>query len=263
MISIIGTARSQEGIESRHGQGGPAERVIQATTSLLSDMASRQAAGAELPRVGSPTTASEFSTISKGVQLLGTPSFPLDGLEAFNKICDPLNRISVGYSLYNSVRLQKFRNSPDFSNRLAALMLENAVNYQNELASVRGPLLHCQALHIPLIAEFVDSLPPEQITSVRVAGIQQMRLGIAQIINSATTYGAICPQLKQANRRIALESLNRDIDLLVPALSISQRTALKAELIQHQATIPSELQSGFQRLVSSLDNRACTRLCQL
>lgn len=216
----------------------------------------------------SAANASDIATIERAMAAFATPAFPVDGFTTFERVCEPLNRLSVRHALDGASALRRpagaappnAQETAAITAQLQALRQQNAVRHQDAMIILSTSSTRCTVAHFPVLAQFLAGLPSAELTPVRIGGVTQMRLGIAQTLFGAAT------ALRQdgtsaANRGRLLALIN---DLATPfsrALTPELRREFQTALQGLPATTDAQTLAATAALSAALRDEGCAELC--
>jgi hypothetical protein len=248
-------------------QDGPQEAFARAAASLDARLGSVED-GPAIGTTDAVANAADLATIETAVGALGSPAFPLDGFTTFETVCEPLNRLSVRHTMDGAASLRRPADAAPpspaevqaFTAQLQSLQLHNANLHQDAITILSGSGLTCTAKHFPVLAAHLASLPPAEITPVRLNGARQMRLGIARaVLGFMMALGDTTITPANKTRLRAYVS-----DLAVPlaaALTPELRSELVTALGQLPASDDPDAKAANQVLTAALATSQCAELC--
>lgn len=224
--------------------------------------------GPAIDSTDAAANAADLAAIEQAMEAFGTPAFPLDGFASFENVCEPLNRLSVRHLLDGTAALRRpgDQQTPQgeeiaaFTAQLQALQLRNAARYEEAIVILSGSGIRCTARHFPVLADHLASLPPQEMTPVRLNGARQMRVGIARAVLGYMT-ALREPATTPANRA----RLHAYIGELAAPLAAALTPELRAEVLtmlgQLPATADAEILATTEVLKAALATSECVQLC--
>jgi len=145
----------------------------------------------------------------------------------------------------------------------AVLRLEqrNLLTYQDELSELQPFEIRCMARQTPLLARFIERLKPEEITPVRLRGLEQGRRGIDGFF-LGTLISANDISLSEHYRASILKALAETASEFVPIMKQDERE--KLELTARTATnnAPVSLKGYIEAIAKNLAQSTCEGLCR-
>jgi hypothetical protein len=220
------------------------------------------------PAIGTTDTAAnaaDIAAIEAAMGALGSAAFPLDGFTTFDTVCKPLNELSVRHLLDDSAALRRPEGAPPpdpaqiqgMMAQMQALQLRNAARHQDAIIILSGTGLVCTAKHFPILADHLASLPPAEITPIRLNGARQLRLGIAQSVLGYVTALGDATTNKVRVRGYVTE--------LAAPLAGALTPELRAELVTALAQLPptrdADALATTDLLKSAMATTECVALC--
>lgn len=214
----------------------------------MDDLARQTRAQGDLPRWSNPDHAEILARFWDAKATLGTPPYISADLPALLATADRAGALYKTYVLF----APQSGAVPDMS--------ANTSKYQDEIARAAAYLLRVQAAEFEAIADFVKTLPAAEMTEPRRAGLQQMRLGINEMVTGAVLM-LRSPGLYTANRNILLNSL---ADIAVTMSASTPPADRVAMIAQIEAVLP--ILAGPERenalaFKSAFERKECTGLC--
>jgi len=214
----------------------------------VDDLARQTRAQGDLPRWSNPDHAEILARFWDAKATLGTPPYISADLPALLATADRAGALYKTYVLF----APQSGAVPDMS--------ANTSKYQDEIARAAAYLLRVQAAEFEAIADFVKTLPAAEMTEPRRAGLQQMRLGINEMVTGAVLM-LRSPGLYTANRNILLNSL---ADIAVTMSASTPPADRVAMIAQIEAVLP--ILAGPERenalaFKSAFERKECTGLC--
>jgi hypothetical protein len=143
-----------------------------------------------------------------------------------------------------------------------ALMNANAITFQKEFGVLQPFVVRCLATQIPLLTQFVNSLPPEQFTSIRRDGLKQMTLGATTLVIGAITSLAE-PQMSDDFKTRLSVSLVKSIHAFSAAISLSNRNAILQAIAMRRAEIRNKYAPQIELIQAAMADQTCRDLCLL
>ena len=214
----------------------------------MDGLARQTRAQGDLPRWSNPDHAKVLARFWDVKATLGTRPYMSADLPALLAIADRAGALYKTYVLFTP----QSGAVPDTA--------ANTSKYQDEIARVAAYLLRVQTAELEAIADFVKTLPAAEMTEPRRAGLQQMRLGINEMVTGAVLM-LRSPGLHTANRDILLNTL---ADIAV-TMSASTPPADRAAMIaQIEAVLPVLAGPGRENALafkSAFERKECTGLC--
>lgn len=224
--------------------------------------------GPAIDTTDAAANAADLAAIEQAMAAFGTPAFPVDGFASFENVCEPLNRLSVRHLLDGTAALRRpgDQQTPQgeeiaaFTAKLQALQVHNAARYEEAIVILSGSGIRCTAQHFPVLADHLASLPPHEITTVRLNGARQMRVGIARAVLGYMT-ALREPATTPANRARIHAYIGELAAPLAAALTPELRTEVLTMLGQLPPTDDAATLATTELLKAALATTECTQLC--
>lgn len=221
-----------------------------ASYQALDALARQTRAQGDLPRWSIPDHAKVLERFWDVKATLGTPPYRSSDVPALLPIADRANALYKTYLLFTS----QPGTLPDTAT--------NTAKYQDEVSRTAAYLLKVHAAELEAIADFVSTLPTAEMTAPRRAGLQQVRLGINEMMTSVTLM-VRSPGLNPANRDILLSALADNAAVMAASTPRADRAALIA---QTEAILPALTGPEREKALmfkSTFENGECGVLCAL
>lgn len=221
-----------------------------AAYQALDDLARQTRAQGDLPRWSDPDHAKILARFWDVKATLGSPPYISADVPALLAIADRAGALYKTYVLFTS----QSGAVPDTA--------ANTFKYQDEVARAAAYLLRVQAAELEAITDFVKTLPAAEMTEPRRAGLQQVRLGINEMVTSMILM-LRSPGQRAANRDILLNTLSDSAATMAASMPLADRMALSAQV---EAVLPAlsaperEKALAFKSVFKSTE---CTGLCAL
>ncbi len=162
-----------------------------------------------------------------GQRILGTSPYVAADVPVLLGIVDQWNKISKTYLLFTA--------KPGTVPNTAV----TTIRYQNELARGVDALMHAMAAVAEAIVPFWESLPDKDHTTVRRAGIQNIRVGLVQTLQEVLTTMRL-QNFHADNRRILALAIVETADIISRSLSEADRTAMAAQVTATIQALPKK-----------------------
>lgn len=216
-----------------------------------------------MPRVTDPAVAKLIATMSDHNRFIEAAPFSAADMGQLMDMCQAVNRANIAYLLFDlSSHVDKsMQNDPA---KVAALtqkiMIKNVLMFQDETASLGAFSQRCVSKQIPLIVEFFKTLKKEKITSERLAGLAQVRLGIYEAYVGAAM-AATAPELKIENRKKMIDAMAEVSPAYADVLAPAERKRIRDYVLSLRENIPRELAGQLQKMIDAMSITRCVDLC--
>jgi hypothetical protein len=182
---------------------------------------------------------------------LATRQFSL-GLAQLLSLCERAGKISAAYL---SARVESDAPAGETTTNIG-----NAARYFEEIYPLAIFGLHCSAATVPLMVEFVATLPSSEMTPVRRQGLEMVRTGIADQVRGLLLIAAD-RTIGPVRTREALQTLAARAPLVGQAMTDSQKGDALRMLDELAVASPVD-KPTIERISAALKAASCTRLCE-
>ena len=250
-------------------QPSPEQNFIDSLAALNQRLGGIEPDQAAIDRTD-PEIRSHLDRIEQLSARFNSPEFPVNGIQTFESLCAPLSQISVRYILDGSGALRRSAGNGEatpaqiaqLTAAVAQLRQGNSERYQDEIAILSSSAMRCMHAHLPFITRFVAELPPEQLTPVRIGGLQQMRRGVLQVIVGVLTVSRETGT-KVDNKQKYFDAITQTIGDYAQIMPIATRT----EIISYLRGLPPVNDGpavAVERVVeNALMSTECIGLCRI
>ncbi len=139
-------------------------------------------------------------------------------------------------------------------------MAANTFKYQDEIVRAGAYALQVQAAALEALADFVKTLPAEQMNETRRAGLRQVRLGITEQVTGITLL-LRSPGIRPENRDLLLDALGGAAAKLAQAATPADRAAMAAQIDAVMPSLTEPERAKAQALKSAYTQQSCVDLC--
>lgn len=215
-----------------------------------------------MPRLTDERGAALIATLSDNRRFLDNGTFDDTQLPALMDLCDKANRKVMSYVLFD-LRSHVDKSMPLLVIQQAVLKVEqqNIQTYQNELSELQPFQIRCMARQMPLVTQYIEQLKPEQITPVRLSGLEQGRKGIEAVFLGALI-SASDTLLTEHYRASVLKALDDAAAQLVPVMKPDGRERVEVKANSAMSSAPPSLQDYIKGISDSLRQSTCAGLCK-
>jgi hypothetical protein len=244
------------------------QAAFQSAVAALDQRLGAAETGPLIETTDAAANAADIAAIERAMDSFGSPAFPVDGFTSFETVCEPLNRLSVRHALDGAAAIGRPADAPPpgpaelqvLTAKMRVLQLQNAARHEEAITILSGSGLLCTVKHFPVLAEHLSSLPPAEITPIRLNGARQMRLGIAR---SLLGYMVALrePATSPANK-VRLRAYIADLAApLAAALTPELRAELTTALDQLPPTLDPETLAATEFVKLAMAITDCVELC--
>jgi len=156
-----------------------------------------------VPRLMDRNAANLILVLSDSKRYLHETTYEVKDLRLLADVCGKATAAVMLYALFDlGNAIDRKADATRIALQVAQLMERNVERFQDELQHLQPFLLRCWAKQIPLLNDFIVSLPPAEFTDVRRAGIQGARQGAADVAASmsAVVHGRLRDYIEQILR---------------------------------------------------------------
>ena len=221
----------------------------------------------DAPRLSDPRVRDTLAILSNASGTFGSASFPLDNEAMQRDLCSvpirtAFDYLQFGLEAFVDEKMKEKRLSATSSRDAVGAALDelgerNTVKFQDEVFPLLALGQRCTAAEVPWLTSFVEKLPPEQMTEVRLQGLRKFRAGVKQ--KAMTAVGLLAnPLVHEDNRPLMLKSAARNL----PALSPDERAEVKREVEKLGADTSQVYQPDIALILQTLSNTQCEGLCR-
>jgi hypothetical protein len=242
--------------------GGPA--FIQAADAVIA--AQGEAGATPPPPVTDPRVQTLLARAANVDAIFGNVKLTAADLGPVMDLCGKTNQITMGYALANIVSLKppagQTADPEALKPRVIELGNRNAVAYQDVIIPMGAFSTRCMMRALPLLTEFMRTLPAEQRTPVRMGGLRQMRGGVANMMVGAIT-SSIQTGVSAANRHLALSAAADVASTFAAALPVADRKAIQQTAVRVRPSAAAADQPSLDAIARAFADERCEGLCAL
>jgi len=221
----------------------PAGDRFDAAATVLENKLGPEAENRTPPPHSDPDVLKSFADMKASVDELGTATYPAD-YESFMGICQRLNGLNRRYMIAKPA-------DPAVTGDAA---------FQDDLAPLLVMTTRCMAVHMPVFNQFWATLPEDQRTGDRIAGIHQMQGGIRQLLLGLVA-SSVQPVYSKANRTMLITAGAAYVDAFVGALPVADRQSLADQIKANAPDLAKSWPKEADVLAKALARTDCTGLC--
>ncbi len=215
-----------------------------------------------MPRLSDGRAAMFLATLSDSQRFLDGNTFDEAQLPALLDLCDKANRKGIVYLMFDLDK--EFDESMPLEAAQQVIikrMLQNAHTYQDELAELQPFATRCMGRLVSSISPLFDRMKPEEITSVRRAGLDKMRKGMDSAV-LGTLVSASDLSLKDRYRTNTLMAVAETAPQFVSAMNPDEREKLLSAAKEAISTAPENLKGYIEKIADALAEPSCEGLCR-
>ena len=239
----------------------PAQTDYMEAGARMEQRIAQQSAMGDMPRIAEPETQALLDILSDRQRFLDSQTYAASNLGQLMEICGQANRVTMAYVLSGfKDRIDPKATQEQIVRQMIRTMEENTLSFQQELEQLHPFLMRCLATQIPPMAGFMATLPPQELTPVRLAGLKQLRggllssyIGHLQSINN--------PAYRVSYRKQLLRAMAENSHLFASALQLQARQQIVDAAGNSLAEAPTEDRTDIEAIIVSMRDVSCTGLC--
>jgi len=152
--------------------------------------------------------------------------------------------------------------SPEDKARIRTLQEQNILVFQPELTLMQPFHIRCLGLTVPLLEEFVRTLPPAQVNQARRDGLKSMSEGYSNMMRG-TFMMADDARYGLKYRLELIKAMADATPAFASMLSVEQRSRVLSVVDGAASRAPPEGAADLARIRRALNSTTCARLCAL
>ena len=227
----------------------------------MQERIAQSAAKGDMPRITEPETRALLEVLSDSDRFLESQVYDAGNIGQLMEICGQANRVSMAYALSGlKEHVAPQATAEDISRQMVSLMEANIMSFPQELERLHPFLLRCLATQIQPLTAFMADLPPQELTPVRLAGLNQLRGGL---VNSyAGNLSSIGNQaLAPSYRRRVLRAMAESSAIFASALQLPTRQQIVKAATAILADAPADSRPDIETIIKAMSDPDCTGLC--
>lgn len=238
-----------------------ARAYLDASKEFEGLVAQSQSVG-KMPRIEDKKVAGLITVLSDSERFLKSPTYFLQDVDALMDICEKSKATVMSYVLFDFKKIDP--RGAQVALQLSRLTEKNIQTFQGELEQLQPFQIRCMGKAIPLLNDFVTSLPPHKFTETRRTGFQQMRAGIMQDFTTILR-DAYNTAYNESYRLKLLQALSDSASAYSSALQPASRRQLRelAKSGSGQAGVPKDFNPYIEQISNALAGTDCVGLCGL
>ena len=227
---------------------GAKEFDIDAAYNQVDTLVRLRHAEGTMPRLSDTRDAPTLLSFWDAKTFLREPPYTVQSLGQLMSMFEQQNRVMKAYVFY-----AKGTASPADTER-------NSVEFQDEIATGLAFLVRTTAAINPALGNFVQTLPPEQMTEIRRAGLAQVRLGTVQMLTGAAMT-LRDSQYRANNQRLMTAAMAHSAAAIAEGLRPEQRAELSTTIRTALPKVTAEAKADLEVVLKALSQTACINLC--
>lgn len=201
--------------------------------------------------------------LSDEKRFLGGQARGKSDLEGLMAVCGIANKAVMSLAFFDVKNQVNPKGSPEeVMVGMRGVMERNAHEFEPHFGQLQPFMLRCMGQQTPLLAEFVQSLKPEEFTEVRRTGLQQVRRGLIELYAGALLNSGDS-RFGREYRFAVTEALADSAPALLSALPLDIRAQLLPLVDQALEASPEDFKPLLKRVRAALADSTCGVLCRL
>ena len=186
-----------------------------------------------------------------------------DPLKSLMEACGAANAVNVSLALFGIENIGlKTKDPVEAATHVRALAERNTLKFQDQILPLTNFLTSCFAVQIPYMASFVQNLPGDQLTPIRLAGLTQFRGGMEAFLSQSLASVAE-PRFNEKLRSELLETLALRAAVYAESLPKDRRDTIRrvGELVL--TSVPVQFRLNVRRVIETMNTDKCNALCTM
>jgi hypothetical protein len=134
--------------------------------------------------------------------------------------------------------------------------------FQDELVQLIPFSARCSAHLVPLGEAFIETLPPEKIDALRLAGMRQMQQGVFNTL-SATLTMLVYKEMDEAHLVRIARAVARSASAYASIMSLAMRDQVKNLAAAAQPWVTAEQAALLAQVVLGMQDPKCGKVCEV
>ena len=235
--------------------------VYMDASAKLQQRIAESAAKGEMPRISEPETRALLDVLSDSHRFLQSQTYDGANIGQLMDICGQANRLSMAYALTGlKEHLPPQASAEEIARQMGTVMETNIVAFQQELERLHPFLLRCLATQIQPLTAFTAALPPEELTPIRLAGLNQLRGGLVNSY-SGNLMSIGNQALQPSYRTQVVRAMAESSSLFASALQLPARQQIADAARVILADAPLDNHADIETIIKAMSDPDCTGLC--
>lgn len=225
-------------------------------------MLTEKAKNSAMPDIHDKDVAAVISVLTDSKQFLMPPAEPFDDISELTGFCDNVGLIVKRY-VFSGVKIGPVadESEADWTRRVLKQSNENFIKYQDMLALLEPFHIQCLSGAVPIVSKAMKSLKPEEITAVRLQGIQQSRDGIAALFSSMLQQ-MDTPGVREATQTALAKAMATTAPTYASILKPNVRLQISERVKTLQKVLGAPLFANLDTIAKTMANTNCEGLCK-
>lgn len=225
-------------------------------------MLTARAKSSDMPDIHDKDVAAVISVLTDSKRFLMPPAEPFDDINELTGFCDNVGLIVKRY-VFSGVKIGPVANESevDWTRRVLEQGNENFIKYQDVLALLESFHIQCLSGAVPIVSKAMQSFKPDEITTVRLQGIQQSRDGIATFVFSMLQQ-MDTPGVQEATQTALAKAMATTAPTYASILKPNVRLQISARVKTLQKVLDRLLFADLDTIAKAMDSANCEGLCK-
>jgi hypothetical protein len=215
-----------------------------------------------VPRLMDRNAADLILVLSDSKRYLDETTYEVKDLRLLADVCGKANAAVMLYALFDlGNAIDRKADATRIALQVAQLMERNVERFQDELQHLQPFLLRCLAKQIPLLNDFIVSLPPAEFTDVRRAGVQNTRQGAFAVyygfLQAANNRG-----LKEPYKEAVFSAMAENAAQYASILQPTTRRQVADVAASMSAVVHGRLRDYIEQILRAMKDTRCEGLCR-
>lgn len=203
------------------------------------------------------------TVLSDEKRFLHAEPYSKDHLGDLLQLCGTSNKAVMSLALFHlKGSIDPKADRKVIAQQVTALMEKNVQTFGRHLERLQPFMIRCTAKQVKPMSEFMASLAPEEMTSVRRKGLQQARNGFAQLLvgvvkNSNDT------KFDKTYRLAIVKALAESAPELISTLPVEMRGRIQKVATANSDSVTADFKPYMEQIYHALDNKECEGLCAI
>jgi hypothetical protein len=214
------------------------------------------------PRLADPHVANLIGVLSDSKRYLDDTTYEVKDIALLGEVCGKSNAAVMSYALFDHAKaIDRSAEATVKTQQVFQLMERNFLRFQDELVHLQPFLVRCLGKSVPLLDDFIATLPPAELTEVRRSGVRGTRQGAFNAFYGflqAVNHPALKASYKDAMLSAMADTAAQYASILQPAMrrqvadiAASMRTAVDGRLRGH-----------IEQILRAMKDTRCEGLCR-
>jgi len=214
------------------------------------------------PRLADRNVATLIRVLSDSKRYLDDTTYEGKDILLLSDVCGKANAAVMSYGLFDHANAIDRKADPTRqAQQVFQLMERNVIRFQDELQHLQPFLVRCMAKAIPLLGDFIASLPPAELTDVRRAGVRGTRQG-AFVAYYGVLLAANSRALKESYKEAVLSAMADTAAHYASILQPPMRRQVADVAASMSAGVQGRLRGYVEQILQAMSETRCEGLCK-